>query len=259
MCRHGHIEEVHADGRSWYVWRLASTNTIAIAGPSLDGKLKLLALEDLGVVDVEKVAVENSLQDAGNDGNPLGLVVGLGGVAVDPVGDVEEAVDAKGEEVVGGDGLGLASALEHEELGEDGDGFEPDGKGPEDLVEGVLLGPDDGKDGGSTEEVVDLEGVGVGVGGGLVGVGHEVDDVALGADEHDFEKEVVEARRAEDVYGGQVRTRGGPAGVSGHTDVSGEVDEQVKGLRLEGDACAALTRLSASRCGRSRRTRGDKR
>lgn len=30
-------------------------------------------------------------------------------------------------------GFGFAGALEHEELGEDGDGFEPDGEGPEDL------------------------------------------------------------------------------------------------------------------------------
>ena len=30
-------------------------------------------------------------------------------------------------------GFGFAGALEHEELGEDGDGFEPDGESPEDL------------------------------------------------------------------------------------------------------------------------------
>ena len=40
-------------------------------------------------------------------------------------------------------GFGFAGALEHEELGEDGDGFEPDGEGPEYLdcigVSGVIL------------------------------------------------------------------------------------------------------------------------
>ena len=38
-----------------------------------------------------------------------------------------------------GYGFGFAGALEHEELGEDGDGFEPDGEGPEDLDGGEGL------------------------------------------------------------------------------------------------------------------------
>ena len=37
-------------------------------------------------------------------------------------------------------GFGFAGALEHEELGEDGDGFEPDGEGPEDLNMKGLVG-----------------------------------------------------------------------------------------------------------------------
>ncbi len=36
--------------------------------------------------------------------------------------------------------FGFAGALEHEELWEDGDGFEPDGEGPEDLVGYILSG-----------------------------------------------------------------------------------------------------------------------
>ena len=35
-------------------------------------------------------------------------------------------------------GFGFAGSLQHEELGEDGDGFEPDGEGPEDLCWGRL-------------------------------------------------------------------------------------------------------------------------
>lgn len=126
-------------------------------------------------------------------------MVGLGKVAVDPVGNVEGAVAAEGKEVVGGDGLGLAGALEHEELGQDGDGLEPDGKGPENLQGGVLGGEEDGEDGGAGEEVLDAKGVGVGIVGGLVGVGHEVDDVALGANEEDLEDEVVDAVGVEEI------------------------------------------------------------
>lgn len=65
-------------------------------------------------------------------------VVLAGGGAVDPVEDVEGAVGAQAEEVVGvydgGDG-GLA---EKEELREDGDGFEDFGEGPEDLGCGLV-------------------------------------------------------------------------------------------------------------------------
>ena len=165
----------------------------------LYGKLELLALEDFVVVDIEEVAVEDGLNDTGDDGDPLCLVVGFGGVSVDPVGDVEETVDAQGKQVVGRDGFGLAGSLQHEELRENGDGLQPDGKRPEDLTDSILLREKDGENGGSTEEVVDLECIDVGIGGGLVSVGHEVDDVALGANEHDLEEKVVEARGYEDI------------------------------------------------------------
>ena len=52
---------------------------------------------------------------------------------IDPIGDVERAVRAERGEVVRGDRLGLAGALEHEELGEDRDGLEEDRERPEDL------------------------------------------------------------------------------------------------------------------------------
>lgn len=171
---------------------------------ALDGELELLALEDLVVVNVEKVAVQNGLDETGDDSNPVSLVVGLNGIAVDPVGDVESAVDAESEEVVRGDSLGLAGALKHEELGQDGDGLEPDGEGPKDLGDAIGVGEDDGQDGGSGEQVLDLEGIDVGIVGGLVCVCHEVDDVALGADEHDLEDKVVERVRREEICGANV-------------------------------------------------------
>lgn len=80
----------------------------------LDRELELLALEHLGVVDIEEVAVQNGLDDAGNDGDPISLVVGVHDVSVDPVGDVQSSVATQGKEVVGGDGLSFASSLKHE-------------------------------------------------------------------------------------------------------------------------------------------------
>lgn len=96
----------------------------------LDRQLKLLALEDLVVINVEKVAVQNGLDDAGDNGDPVNLMLGLGDVAVDPVGNIKGAVDSESEQVVGRDGLGLARALQHEQLRENGHGFQPNGKGP---------------------------------------------------------------------------------------------------------------------------------
>jgi len=64
---------------------------------------------------------------------------------------------------VGGDGLCLACALEHEELGEDGDGFEEDGEGPEDLGEGEGVVEDESEDEGGAEEEFDFECVDRGV------------------------------------------------------------------------------------------------
>ena len=100
--------------------------------PSLsDGQPELLSLQDLGVVDPEKVRIQHRLDHARDPGNLVHIA--LREVAVQPVGDVEGAVEAQGEEVVGCDRFGFARALKHEELGEDGDGFEPDAEGPEDL------------------------------------------------------------------------------------------------------------------------------
>lgn len=176
---------------------LSSVLTVA-AHPS-DRELELLSLENLGVVDIEKVAVENCLNNASNNRDPVHLVVGLHCVSVDPVGDVQGTVDAERKEVVGRDGLSLTGALQHEELRQDGDGLEPDGKGPKDLGEGVLVGYQNGQNSGPRQQVVHTEGVDIGVVGRFVGVGHEVDDETLGADEEDLEREVVQTLRVEDV------------------------------------------------------------
>ena len=73
---------------------------------NLSGEGELLALEDLGYVQVEEVAVQNGLDDAGHDGDEVEEALAV--VAVDPVEEVQAAVEAKCEQVVGGDGLCLA-------------------------------------------------------------------------------------------------------------------------------------------------------
>ena len=89
-------------------------------------------MQDFGVVNVEEVGVEDSLDEACNHGN--GIKVALGKVAVYPVEDVQGAVDAQGKEIMGGDSLRFTSPLEHEKLREDGDRLKPYREGPENLL-----------------------------------------------------------------------------------------------------------------------------
>jgi hypothetical protein len=189
---------------------------------SLDRELELLALEDLGVVHVEEVAVQDGLNNTGNNGDGVDLVVCLGKVSVDPVRDVKSAVATEGEEVVGGDSLGLTSSLKHEELRKDSHRLEPDGEGPQNLRKGVVVREDDGEDSSSSEEVLDAESVDIRIVGRLVGVGHEVDNVTLRTKEEDLEDEVVDAIGREKI------------------EIAGNIDKHVESLRLERDTRAAV-------------------
>ena len=91
---------------------------------SLGWKHDLLAGHHFGHVQVEEVAVKHGLDDTGHNSDDV--IEAFEVVAVDPVEDVERAVGAKSEEVVGGDGLSLSGLGHHEQLGEDRDTLEID-------------------------------------------------------------------------------------------------------------------------------------
>lgn len=168
----------------------------------LNRQLKLLPLHNLGIVNPEEITIQHRLDQTGNNRDIISLIaLTLSRPPPDPVGDIERPVQSQRKEVVRGNRLGLAGALEHEQLREDGDRLEPDAEGPEDLRQGVLVGPDQGEGCGGAKEVLDFEGVDVGVVGGFVGVCHEVEDVALAGDEEDLEEDVVEAVGLEEVWG----------------------------------------------------------
>ena len=86
--------------------------------------------------------MDNSEDDFGN----IFALEFIGAVfcdAVNPVEDVEAAVGAKSEEIVGINNGGDGGLAEEEELGEDTDGFEDYGEGPGELgrmVSGGLFG-----------------------------------------------------------------------------------------------------------------------
>jgi hypothetical protein len=82
---------------------------------------------------VEEIDVESSLNDTGNDGDEVSVVVGFGLCTVDPVGNVESTVQAKHEDVIAGQVLNLAVTLKHNQLREDGQRLEVDGKCPQNL------------------------------------------------------------------------------------------------------------------------------
>lgn len=88
------------------------------------------------VVDPGEVDVERGLQEPEDDLHGLGLGVVDVELAVDPVEDVQAAVEAEREEVVGVDDGGDGGLAEEEELREDADGFENIGEVPEPLFGG---------------------------------------------------------------------------------------------------------------------------
>ncbi len=84
-------------------------------------------------VDPGKVEVEQGLDDAENDGEVVEQVVGGVEGALDPVEDVEAAVGAEGEQIVGVNDGRNGGLAQEQQLGQDGDGLEDLGEGPEPL------------------------------------------------------------------------------------------------------------------------------
>lgn len=75
-------------------------------------------MKDALVVNVEKVRVEPSLQQARQHDNQLWRPSEK--VTIDPVEDVERAIHSKTKQIVRRDGLRLSRLLQLKHLGEDG-------------------------------------------------------------------------------------------------------------------------------------------
>lgn len=89
-----------------------------------------------GDVKVEEVTVEDGLDHAGHNGDQVEEPFKV--VTPDPVEDVERPIQAQAEQVVGGDGLSLASLTDHEELRQDRHRLQVDGERPQDLMADTL-------------------------------------------------------------------------------------------------------------------------
>jgi len=103
-----------------------------------------LALLERDVVSVQEVAVETGLEAATEDLCQAVLAVEL--VSVDPVEDVEESVHAEGSHVVRGYVLDDPDLVEHDDLRDESECFEPKAETPLELkpplvvTERVILG-----------------------------------------------------------------------------------------------------------------------
>jgi len=94
-------------------------------------KGELLSFQHFCDVKIEKVAIEDGLDTARENGDQVEESLKV--VSVGPVEDVESSVSSECEKVMGGDGFGLSGLADHEQLGQDGDGLQVDGEGPENL------------------------------------------------------------------------------------------------------------------------------
>jgi hypothetical protein len=70
----------------------------------------------LCVVDVEEIRVQDRLNNTGDHGNGIPMVVNLCEVSPDPIGDVETSIGPECEQVMCRDALRLSRTLKHEQL-----------------------------------------------------------------------------------------------------------------------------------------------
>ena len=112
----------------------------------------------MNFVDVEENGkVDESLETPGNDCDYViePLIV----VAINPVENVESAVQGHGQSVVDDVGLGLSRLDDHHKLGDQGDTLQVDGEGPEDLHRAELMVNDEGQEETGDHQKLDAEGV----------------------------------------------------------------------------------------------------
>eukprot|EP00670_Eutreptiella_braarudii_P005585 CAMPEP_0174285814 /NCGR_PEP_ID=MMETSP0809-20121228/9737_1 /TAXON_ID=73025 ORGANISM="Eutreptiella gymnastica-like, Strain CCMP1594" /NCGR_SAMPLE_ID=MMETSP0809 /ASSEMBLY_ACC=CAM_ASM_000658 /LENGTH=113 /DNA_ID=CAMNT_0015381685 /DNA_START=707 /DNA_END=1048 /DNA_ORIENTATION=- len=107
---------------------------------------------------VEKVGIQQGLDDASNPGYPITLAFNK--ISVNPIQDVKETVAPKSKQVVARQHFGTPSPLQQEQLGQNGCSLQPLAEGPQHFnqVEPVAV-EDQSKDSTRHDEVPDTEGV----------------------------------------------------------------------------------------------------
>ena len=112
--------------------------------------MKFLSLENFRDIEIEEVAVEDSLNTACNDSNDVIKTLAI--VSVDPIENVEATVRTESKQVVAGDAFGLPGFWHHKKLGQDCHALKVDGEGPEDLHDGELVVEDESQEGAGDQQ-----------------------------------------------------------------------------------------------------------
>lgn len=95
-----------------------------------DRKFKVLSsVHNTSDIEVEKVSVEDSLNNSGHGSDRIEKALGI--VPVDPIEDIESTVDSKCEQIVSSNGFCGACGLEHEKLRHNSNSLKVDTEGPQ--------------------------------------------------------------------------------------------------------------------------------
>ena len=141
----------------------------------------------------------------------------LSKVSPDPIWNIQRSVYPQREEVMRGDGFCFPCPLQQEQLRQDRNTLQPDTERPENLTEGVFIRVDKRKDQRPSKEVLYSESIEIRIMGWFVGGGHKVQSVAGRDNEENLENGIISAigESPEEI------------------EISGNVDNEVKGLRFE--------------------------
>lgn len=101
----------------------------SFSAATLRRKLQLFALQHLGDVEVEEIAVQDRLDGPGKDRNQI--VVSLGVVPVDPVEQIQGTVRSQREQVMTGNTFRFARFADQEQLRQDGHRLQVDRERPQ--------------------------------------------------------------------------------------------------------------------------------
>jgi len=186
---------------------------------SLRRQSELLSLHHFGDVKIEKVAVKDGLDTAGEDRDQVEEPLEI--VSVSPVENVQSPVSTESEEVMGSNRFSLSGLANHEQLRQDRDGFHVNREGPQDLHRVERVVDNQGNQGRRDQQEFYSECVMIAVIGGLEFDEHEINGSVGSGDKKDLHDGIV--NRDE---------------VSQQIQISRREDKRKQDLRLAGDSSA---------------------
>lgn len=152
--------------------------------------MQLFALQHLGNVEVEEIAVQDRLDGSGKDRNQI--VVSLGVVPVDPVEQIQGTVGTQREQVMTGNTFRFARFADEEQLRQDGHGLQVDRECPQHFQRCEAGIDQQGQHKARQQQELDAERIVIVVIGGLKFDIHQVEGGERGSDEDQLHQRVVQ-------------------------------------------------------------------